>query len=854
MRSALFLLFVITIGCVDERIDQLSKWKFEVFTTFLGHNALKRCKEPRLNIMMSDDEYELVQVAMTSSDLVTDESQVFCLFEIADEFKATDEGLAQILSIFTNYLSLNHSILPVEYKEMAIWKELEKFINKNLAIEITEDLIAIEGKKIADQEAKKKIFILADNLLSYYSQLEIVNICLSGEDLPLIQGLFKSHLTSIRIRGCPFNFEGGFDLSQLTELKYFECSFCYATQIVSILKTISSELIALSIESNGIRLEEAVELVEFLKKQTKIEFLNISNNHLSDSNIPKVIFEMKQLKFLNISNNPIGPAFSFHLSSHPVVLKLSYLDVSNIFYKDFLSLLKFFKNFCKLVNLKELILHNNQIHDYLINLFVSIANLTVLNSLTIDDYFLERKIHSYLPLLQKHNINLKTAPYPRQYLAYSQRVNYTRFRNSMLLNSFKDDVKNADFSNLINLTFDFRKYLSTVCCSEYLMLFKKFKSLESVTVTLVDEFNLIFVRELFKYNTRIVDLTLIFTSTFEWFEVICQIIDGSSVRQLKIEFLDDELPFFNCLVNCLSKYQFVGRINQLELCKFTTKMLIDLLLIGNWNITGLQLSLTSDDDCEITLKVPSVIDLDINFTNSIERLNDLIGIFPNIVSLKLSSRPVLLEGLTVARNKLIKKLTIFNYNPLHLDNLLFEISQLPFLFSLTILADSVDSCNINKVKLFHFPNLSHLHIDGNLLQRFIFDSPWLRKLKCPNGIGWDNNISLRIFTHLQEIKLKFRNQEQFVNFFQTSQLARYRELFECKFHVLERMTKRYKISIPDRIESLTILTIEGIVIDGLYYHANPFPSLRVINGEFFKDTDTCNESESIIEKIFNFFT
>ncbi len=87
MRSALFLLFVITIRCVDERIEQLSKWKFEVFTTFLGHNALKRCKEPRLDIMMSDDEYELVQIAMTSSDLVTDESQVFCLFEIADELK-----------------------------------------------------------------------------------------------------------------------------------------------------------------------------------------------------------------------------------------------------------------------------------------------------------------------------------------------------------------------------------------------------------------------------------------------------------------------------------------------------------------------------------------------------------------------------------------------------------------------------------------------------------------------------------------------------------------------------------------------------------------------------------------------
>ncbi len=100
---------------------------------------------------------------------------------------------------------------------MAIWKELEKFIDKNLAIEIKKDLITIEGEKIADQEAKKKIFILADNLLSYYSQLEIFNICLSGEDLPLIQRLFKSHLTSIRIRGCPFNFEGGFNLSQLTE-------------------------------------------------------------------------------------------------------------------------------------------------------------------------------------------------------------------------------------------------------------------------------------------------------------------------------------------------------------------------------------------------------------------------------------------------------------------------------------------------------------------------------------------------------------------------------------------------------------------------------------------------------------
>ncbi len=118
-------------------------------------------------------------------------------------------------------------------------------------------------------------------------------------------------------------------------MKCFECSFCYATQIVSILKSIPSELITLSIESNGIRLEEAVELVKFLKKQTKIEFLNISNNQLSDSNIPKVILEMKQLKFLNISDNPIGPAFSFHLSSYPVVLKLSYLNVSNIFYNDF---------------------------------------------------------------------------------------------------------------------------------------------------------------------------------------------------------------------------------------------------------------------------------------------------------------------------------------------------------------------------------------------------------------------------------------------------------------------------------------------------------------------------------------
>ncbi len=424
----------------------------------------------------------------------------------------------------------------------------------------------------------------------------------------------------------------------------------------------------------------------------------------------------------------------------------------------------------------------------------------------------------------------------------------------MLLHYYKNDVKNADFSNLINLTFDFRKYLNTVCISEYLMLFKKFKSLESVTITLVDEFNLIYVKELFQNNTRIVDLTLIFTTTFEWFEVICQIIDGSSVRQLKIEFLDDELPFFNCLLNYLSKSQFLGRINQLELCKFTTKMLIDLLLIGNWSITRLKLTLTSDDDCEIALKIPSVIDLDITFTNSIDRLNDLIGIFPNIVSLKLSSRPVLLKGLTVARNKLIKKLTIINHDPLHLDNLLFEISQLPFLFSLTILADSVDLCNINMVKLFHFPNLSHLHIDGNLLQRFIFDSPWLRKLKCPNEIGWENNISLRIFTHLQEVKLKFRKQDQFFNFFQTSQLARYRELFVCKFQVLEKMAKRYKMNIPHKVESLTILTIGGIVIDGLYYHTNPFPSLRVINGEFCKETGTCNESESIIDKIFDFFT
>lgn len=850
MMMHTFLLFVASVQCIDERIVQMAGWGFEIFKSALNYHRLNMFKEPALGKMMTSEQFQLVSQAMTTNDLIEDEFQVFCLFEIADEFRATRRALTRILSIFTNYLSHNYVEFPSEYKQMSIWEDFVMFVNQNSAVQISQGKVTIYGTKVT-AESRQKTFVLANNLLQFYDKFMLACISIDAKDAPAVQRLFKPHLTLIHIEECPFNFDEAFDLSPVVKLKHFECSMCYASQIIRTLVSIKSKLTILNIEGNGVIPKDYDQLLEFFGRQEELQELNISNNQIGNSDLLKVILNIKQLKFLDISDNLIGPSFSFHLGEHPVLLELEHLDVSNIFYDDSQALIKFFKNFCKLSKLQVLHFCGNQIDKFMVYFVLSIGNLKSLLILTVDSDLKEKKMQPLLNYTEKHNIRLKTFPLEKQYIKTGKRVNYLRFTGTTFGRLQYDSVKNEDFYQLTELTFNFEFVSNEISNSKCLEIFEKFHSLEILSLTLNEEENLIFVAELFRNNPNIYKLILIFSCNFTSYAKLIEIIENADIKELTIDHSKENALFYE-FVSCLSASKLVQNVADLELRGFTLPMMFDFLSIKAWNVTALKMLLIQEDGYEINgLQMPSVQFLKVQFSGSTGRFNEVLGIFPSLLSLQLSSNIILLDDIRFDKMNRLRKLKIDNYNPVNIASLLENISRLPFLMSLT-LGDAAFVQNANNVKLFHFPQLLYLKIDGNYFTGFIFNAPWLRILKTSGQLEWNNNISLCTFARLKEMDVEFSSAEQFLSLFNVAFLCRYNELLICKLTVKDKTVASIKVDVDACMKSLAILSITGIFAQFQYPISINFPSIVIVNDKYYKD-EKFKEPGSFFGKLLNYF-
>ena len=232
------------------------------------------------------------------------EVDILRFFRFGNKFLAGGWAKDTILSIFVEYLSNSSIEIPIEFKFWFLWKEFGKFFNAyNSTIKVCSNEIQLYGLRVKPGE-KTKNFMLLENLTKFYDNLVIKNIPLDENDVKSIQNILKSSLTGIYFENCPFNFEIGFDFSHLTTLTQFHCKNCYAdSRIISIFDSPISSLIHLEISGNRINPENNNKIVEFIEKQTKLEFLNISWNNFTAQNaleLFKVLFQLSALKTVDL--------------------------------------------------------------------------------------------------------------------------------------------------------------------------------------------------------------------------------------------------------------------------------------------------------------------------------------------------------------------------------------------------------------------------------------------------------------------------------------------------------------------------------------------------------------------------
>ena len=616
----------------SERVQQLRDWRFEFF------EHLSISDELHLESVLSNDDFELIERAMTDKEL--DLNELYHSLLLADKFLAKDEALEKIFSAFIR-LSTPQIVRDLaQAQHHMVFCALKNCISRSPAIKFDDvnDELVLEGEDIMI-ESKNITFKLFSSFAVHYSGIRIKDFRLREAECQIIQSMLQSHVTSVSFVNCEFHFDFSFDFSKLTQLSHFECTKCVAKGRLAMLESIPPKnLKYLDFSATRVDLPQRERLMQCLLKFEKLETLKCNFvGYVCTGDL----LSLPSLIHLEVRDTVTTESFIEKLEQLDKPLNLEYLSISDSglsAYDDYAE--QFLKNAEKLPKLKCLDL-SGCVSDLFVRALIDRKNSQccfdnlkeiVARSFRKNVISLHRKIKEYGIDLKMRSKKLQNAYELNELYCFENVVlNLARFDASAI-----SDME--DFDNVVGLEV-FLPQFSKEPRNHFQNFLAKFSKIEKLKAFVTNHCDFDCLAQLVA-NNPINELVLHMFEKFIGFEPLISAIKNSQFKRFAFNFSG----FFHQLIHS-TEASFWSEMNWLFFLMFPCDSTT--FLFNNFKLPKLRELhiLVVDDPLTDAVVAPilSLRRLTIELDALCEELKEdvferVLLMFPNITELKVEAK------------------------------------------------------------------------------------------------------------------------------------------------------------------------------------------------------------------------